>query len=116
MSPFCAALARRLTNLFLKIYSPENINWTVKDVVNNAPFSQSHLIRLFKQHTGKTLVEYLSELKMQRACELLTYTNSSILSIAMTLGYSDSSHLNRTFKKYYGVSPTQYKKAQKTKR
>ena len=105
-----------LTNLFLKIYSPENINWTVKDVVNNAPFSQSHLIRLFKQHTGKTLVEYLSELKMQRACELLTYTNSSILSIAMTLGYSDSSHLNRTFKKYYGVSPTQYKKAQKTKR
>lgn len=102
-----------LTNLFLKIYSPENINWTVKDVVSNTPFSQSHLIRLFKQHTGKTLVEYLTEIKMQRACELLSFTNSSILSIAMMLGYSDSSHLNRTFKKYYGISPTQYKKKQK---
>lgn len=102
-----------LTNLFLKIYSPENINWTVKDVVNNTPFSQSHLIRLFKQYTGKTLVEYLTEIKMQRACELLTYTNGSILSIAMMLGYSDSSHLNRTFKKYYGLSPTQYKKKSK---
>ena len=103
-----------LTTLFLKIYSPENINWTVKDVVNNTPFSQSHLIRLFKQYTGKTLVEYLTEIKMQRACELLTYTNGSILSIAMMLGYSDSSHLNRTFKKYYGISPTQYKKKSKT--
>ena len=102
-----------LTNLFLKIYSPENINWTVKDVVSNTPFSQSHLIRLFKQHTGKTLVEYLTEIKMQRACELLSFTNSSILSIAMMLGYIDSSHLNRTFKKYYGISPTQYKKKQK---
>ena len=103
------------TNLFLKIYSPEHVNWTVKDVVDNAPFSQSHLIRLFKQYTGKTLVEYLTEIKMQRACELLTYTNSSILSIAMMLGYSDSSHLNRTFKKCYGISPTQYKKNSKMK-
>ena len=103
-----------LTNLFLKIYSPENINWTVKDIVDNTPYSQSHLIRLFKQHTGKTLVEYLTEIKMQRACELLSDTNSSIVSIAMMLGYSDSSHLNRTFKKYYGISPTQYKKKSKT--
>ncbi len=99
-----------LTNLLLNIYSPENINWTVHDVVQNAPFSQSHLIRLFKKYTGKTLVEYLTQLKMQRACELLTYTSSSILTIAMTLGYSDSSHLNRIFKKHYGISPTQYKK------
>ena len=102
-----------LTDLLLKIFSPENMHWTVKDVTENAPFSHPHLIRLFKQYEGCTLIEYLTRVKMQHACELLVSSDMSILAIAMALGYSDSSHLNRTFRKIYNLTPSEYRQQRK---
>ena len=102
-----------LTDLQLKIFSPENMHWTVKDIIANAPFSHPHLIRLFKQYEGCTLIEYITRVKMQHACELLVSSDMSILAIAMALGYSDSSHLNRTFKKIYDLTPSEYRQQHK---
>jgi AraC-like DNA-binding protein len=102
-----------LTDLLLKIFSPENMHWSVNDVTENAPFSHPHLIRLFKQYEGCTLIEYLTRVKMQHACELLVSSDMSILAIAMALGYSDSSHLNRTFKKIYNLTPSEYRQQRK---
>ena len=99
-----------LTDLLLKINEPNNIHWSVTDAVKNTPFSHPHLLRLFKEYEHCTLIEYMTKVKMEQACNFLIYSTMSIVSIAQTLGYSDSSHFNRIFKKTYRITPSEYKK------
>ena len=99
--------------LLLKINSPENMHWSVNDIVDNSHFSHSHLLRAFKKYENCSLSDYLAKVKMLYACNLILYSSLSILDIALMLGYSDSSHLNRTFKKAYNLSPTQFKRLYK---
>lgn len=72
--------------------------------------TESHLCRLFKKHTGVTLVQYITNLKILCARHMLD-TNSSrtIEFIAKESGFSSLSYFVRTFKKCVGVTPTQYK-------
>lgn len=99
-----------LTELLLKINMPQNMHWSVNDVVAQSNFSHTHLLREFKKYQGCTLIDYLTKIKMAEACDLLLYSDMSMLDIAMNLGYSDSSHLNRMFKKNYSMSPSEFKR------
>ena len=96
-------------DLLLAISSPQNLNWTVNDIVAYSNFSHTHLLRAFKKYEGCSLVEYLTNVKMMHVCNFLLYSKLSILEIALMLGYSDSSHLTRSFKKIYRMSPRQFK-------
>lgn len=101
------------SELLLKINSSENMHWSVNDIVANSHFSHSHLLRAFKKYENCSLSDYLTKVKMLYACNLILYSSLSILEIALMLGYSDSSHLNRSFKKAYNLSPTQFKRLYK---
>ena len=101
------------SELLLAINSPQNMHWSVNDIVECSNFSHTHLLRVFKQYENCSLVEYLTKVKMMHVCTLLLYSNMSILEIALMLGYSDSSHLTRTFKKIYHISPRQFKQNNK---
>jgi len=72
--------------------------------------SVSQFSYLFKQHTGISPMNYLTEVRMQRACEFLDTTQSSIKNIAWQLGYDDPLYFSRAFKKCTGLSPSQYRK------
>lgn len=74
-------------------------------------YSPDYLNQLFKKTTSHTIGETLLNLKMQKAASLLTSTNLSVSSIAEYLGYQDTTNLIRSFKKYYGSTPAQYRKA-----
>lgn len=102
------------TDLLLKINAPQNMHWSVEDVVNNSNFSHTHLLRAFKKYEDCSLIDYLTKAKMTQACRLILYSNMSMLDIALALGYSDSSHLNRTFKKIYHISPREFKRGNKS--
>lgn len=67
--------------------------------------------RRFKQATGKTPVEYLQALRMDNALELLRGSNLSVGDIAIQLGYNDSSYFCRLFRRQWGQSPDQYRRA-----
>ena len=54
---------------------------------------------------------YFIQLKMQQACSLLAMTNLAVKEIALDVGYPDSYHFSRLFKKTIGVSPTEYRAA-----
>ena len=54
--------------------------------------------------------KYIIDLKMQAACEYLTYTSTSVMDISKTLGYEDITYFTASFKKHYGVSPMEYRR------
>ncbi|WP_394185953.1 response regulator transcription factor [Metabacillus halosaccharovorans] len=79
---------------------------TVADAVN---VSASYLSHLFSQETGKTLIEYLTNTRIDMAKNLLKSTNNKTYEIADQVGYSDSHYFCKTFKKITGLTTKQFK-------
>jgi AraC family transcriptional regulator len=73
------------------------------EIVHMSPY---YFSRLFKQSTGLTPHQYLLKLRVDRAKQLLKTTTLSIADIAGQVGFVDQSHLNRHFKRHFGVSPS----------
>lgn len=82
---------------------------TLDMMAEHAGLSKSHFVRVFKEQTNFTPMEYFIQLKMQHACMLLTSTNAAIGEIALELGYTDPYYFSHSFKKTLGTSPTQYR-------
>ncbi|MBF4472761.1 AraC family transcriptional regulator [Flavobacterium sp. HJJ] len=72
--------------------------------------SPKYISTFFKIHIGQTLQDYIITYKIKLIETRLRYTDMQINEIVYELGFSDSSHLNRLFKKYNGISPSEYKK------
>lgn len=68
-----------------------------------------HLIRVFKKEFGLPIHSYILNKKVQKAKELLS-TNISILEVVQNSGFFDQSHLNRSFKRIFQITPKEYKK------
>lgn len=77
-------------------------------IFSYSPQSMSHRL---KQLTGMSFTEYLVSKKMQAAVDLLTNTSLKIKSIGTELGYQNQEHFIRTFRKYYGTTPSSYRAA-----
>ncbi|KQX46701.1 response regulator transcription factor [Paenibacillus sp. Root444D2] len=72
--------------------------------------NESYLTRLFKKETGKTIVNFLNELRLEKACELLKNPDLSIKEVAELVGIPDPFYFNRIFNRTYGLNPTEFKK------
>ena len=99
-------LALRIKNYILKNYA-ERI--TLKSISEEVHFSVSYCNSVFKKGTRKPIVEYLIEMRMQKAKELLKHTNFTLPEIASKVGYDDYNYFSRLFKKNTHYSPTQYR-------
>jgi AraC-like DNA-binding protein len=82
---------------------------SVDSILQFCPLSRSHFHSLFKQETGKTFIDYLNNLRCEKAAELLITTNDTILEIAFKSGFNNFSHFCHTFKQLKGISPKKYK-------
>jgi AraC-like DNA-binding protein len=91
-----------MTNFTKKIY--------LKDVSAICHMSSSAFCRFFEQSTGKTLFQYLKEVRIGYACKLLQETDMSISSICYESGFNNFSHFNNQFKEVNTVSPGEYRK------
>lgn len=80
------------------------------DLAKKCMVSVSTLQRTFKKIYGKPISEYKNEIKIQKAKELLSTNSHTTEEIAEILGFCDSSHFSKSFKKYVGVSPKKYAK------
>jgi len=72
-------------------------------------FDYSHLSSIFSKTEGKSIQQYQNEIKVERIKELLEYDELSISEIAYKLGFGSSAYLSTQFKKYTGITPTNYK-------
>ena len=73
-------------------------------------FNLSYFSALFKKETGKNFLEYLTEVRIANAKELLRETNLSVAEICNRVGYLDQKHFIATFKKYAGIKPREFRK------
>ena len=79
-------------------------------VSNHANVSLSYFSQIFKEETGKTFVEYLTEVRMDKAKELLRSTDRMLYEIAEQVGYENPAYFTVAFKKQVGLSPRDYRK------
>ncbi len=79
--------------------------------IKSLPFHYDYLRKLFKKEIGATPLEYMTRLRMKRACVLLTMQDSedySITEIAQLCGFDDTLYFSRVFKKTFGISPSKF--------
>lgn len=88
-----------------------NISLDELSKVNN--YSTSRFSNLFKQKTGYAPIDYFIQMKMQKACQQLDFSDKSIKDVAYTLGFDDPYYFSRRFRKIIGISPNKYRAIKK---
>lgn len=92
---------------FIDGHLESNINLT--DVAEVASFSPFHFHRVFKFMTGETLNQYIVRQRIEKSALRLLHETLSVSEIAHIYGFSDGAAYSKTFKKYFGVSPSTFK-------
>lgn len=85
-------------------------NITMNQVAKEALLSPSYFSYLFKSLTGKTFVEYLTTIRIQKSFDLLKNPKLLIMEVCLEVGFKNINHFNRTFKSITGMTPSQYRK------
>ncbi len=98
-------------------YIRENYNrdFNMAVVSNEVSMNYSLFSLAFKEYTGTNFVNYLKELRMEKAKEYLKKSDLRIGEISQNVGYENEKHFMKTFKTMYGVSPTEYRKSAQLK-
>lgn len=86
-----------------------NETLSVKDISDHVFLSTSYVCTFFKNETGQTLNQYLTEYRMEKAKQLLADPRYKIADISSRVGYSDGNYFGKSFKKYTGFSPSEYR-------
>lgn len=92
---------------YMKEHYSEKI--TLNALADSVGFSKYYISRLFKQHMGVTMIDYLIKVRLDQAKELLKTGEYSIKQISFMTGYSDPNYFTWSFKKYLGISPIKYR-------
>lgn len=91
------------------IHQNYHIPMTLDDLAKHAYVSTFYLSRLFKKELGKNFIDYLNELRINKAKELLIESDLKTYEIAEKVGITDPHYFSRLFKKHTGISPTEYR-------
>lgn len=94
--------------LYIQLNFQDNIS--VMDIANHLSIDRSYLHRIFKKNLNLSPQEYILNLKLEKATELLSTTSLTIGDIARSVGYSDTMLFSKTFKKYKSCTPSKYRK------
>ncbi len=81
---------------------------TLSLAAEKAFMSSTYFSKLFKQQIGMTFIEYLTDIRIAKAMDLLTYTNNKVIDVAVMVGYDDFRHFCKIFKNKIGKSPKRF--------
>lgn len=86
-------------------------NLSVNDLAQHVNVSRTQLYLNMKRLFDQTPSVFILQIKMREAAKLLQTTDKTSSEISYLLGYCNPNHFSRQFKEYYGVSPSEYKRA-----
>ena len=84
-------------------------NITIKDIADEVFLTPTYICLLFKQETGMTINEYLTQTRIEVSKELIADKSNKLTDIAYLVGYADSSYFTKQFKKNTGFTPKEYR-------
>ncbi|WP_339719450.1 helix-turn-helix transcriptional regulator [uncultured Paraglaciecola sp.] len=100
----------RLENLFQDIEKRLQYDWTIEAMCKQLHYSPPHLHRLCQTQFGKSPIQKLIHLRIERAKSLLVNTRWPVQHIASYVGYSNIFNFSKSFKKLVGVSPSDFRR------
>ena len=92
------------------IYNNLDKKISISELAEIVNISHYHFQRIIKSLLGEPVGNFIIRAKIETAALLLNYTNIEIQDIAFKIGYENHSSLNKIFKQYYNISPTEYRK------
>ena len=92
-----------------------NENLTILQLAHIAQISPKYFVDLFKKTYGTSAIDYLTELRIKRAKQLMSQAHLRLRDIASQVGYQDEFYFSRKFKKRVGISPSMYMKKRRRK-
>ena len=97
---------------YIKEYISENYMHELRlsDISKKLNFSLTYVSLMFKRDTHMSFRDYLAKVRMERACNLLRVSKKTVSEIAGHVGYVDDTFFYKSFKKYLGVTPIEYRK------
>jgi len=92
-------------------YIENNYSYRIRaeEIASNMFFNRNYIAKLFKQETGRSIREFVSEIRIKEACKLLASTDMSIADIASACGFLDMKTFYQFFKKNTGFTPKAYR-------
>ncbi|MCH7514086.1 MAG: helix-turn-helix domain-containing protein [Bacteroidetes bacterium] len=99
---------KRINSVFNYLINHFTEQVTLEMISEIANMSPTAFCRYFKNHTRKTFIQYLNEIRIGHACKLLMSDNFSVAQICYECGFSNLSNFNRQFKVITGYSPRKY--------
>lgn len=99
------------TIYYLENHHQDNI--TLEILAEMLYISPTQLSKVFRYYTGKSPINYLIEIRLKHAYELLIHTNFTIKDISEKVGYRDQFHFSKLFKKHFGLPPSKVRKKNK---
>ncbi len=84
-------------------------NLTLSSLSEKFYLAPAYLSRSFKKQTGKNLIAYMTEKRLKKAVEYIEIKDMSLTEIAFLVGYNDYTYFNKVFRRYMGISPTQFR-------
>lgn len=97
-----------LNYIHQNIYSPELLK--AANIAGHFNISLNYISEYFKKQTGENLQQYITTYKLRLVETRLQYSDMRMNEIVSELGFTDESHLHRTFKKYKGLSPSEFRR------
>lgn len=87
----------------------KDMNLSLENVASYVGLSKAYVSRLFKSKIGKKYIDYLTDIRMQKAMQLLSSTDMTVKDIIQQIGYCDVRSFQKKFKLLYGLTPAKYR-------
>lgn len=100
----------RLGEVISRMENNYRENWTVARLAKIAAMAPSTFLPVFREATGSSPIDYLLNLRLTKAAEILLKDDCAISEVAVNCGFRDSNYFSRQFRKFYNCSPRDYRK------
>lgn len=87
------------------------VDWSVSRLAGLGHLSERHLSRLFREHAGMSLIDYVNLMRITLARDIISQSRLDLESVAERAGFSSSRHLRRIWRRHHGEPPSQHRAA-----